>query len=263
MFPKLIQIGGFYIPTYGVLVTTGVILGLFLSLRLAAKSGFSPEEREQMTNLIIYTVIGGVLGSKLLLVLVEFRYYWAHPIELIQVLRSGGVFYGGLLGGMLTAAWLFHKYKLPFYRVADVVAPHIALGHAIGRLGCFSAGCCYGKACDLPIAVEFHSQFAHSIVGVPLNTPIYPTQLMSAISLFIIFLVLRFYFWPRRKFPGQLIWLYVLIYSAFRFGIEFFRGDAVRGFVFSFLSTSQFISAILFVIAVVMLFRLSGRNRVS
>ncbi|NOZ12851.1 MAG: prolipoprotein diacylglyceryl transferase [Acidobacteria bacterium] len=263
MFPKLIQIGSFYIPTYGVLVTTGVILGLYLTLRLAAKTGFSKEEKEQTANLIIYTVIGGVLGSKLLLVLVDFHYYVAHPIELVQVLRSGGVFYGGLIGGMLTAAWLFHRYKLSFYRVADVAAPHIALGHAIGRLGCFSAGCCYGKACGLPIAVEFHSKFAHSIVGVPLNTPIYPTQLMSSISLFIIFLVLRFYFWPRRKFQGQMIWLYVLIYSAFRFGIEFFRGDADRGFVFHILSTSQFISAILFFAAIVMLYRLSRRHRAS
>ncbi len=263
MFPKLIQIGSFYIPTYGMLVTTGVILGLYLTIRLAAKTGFSREEREQTTNLIIYTIIGGVFGSKLLLVIVELPYYFAHPVELIQVLRSGGVFYGGLLGALFTAAWLFRKYKLPFYRVADVAAPHIALGHAIGRLGCFSAGCCYGKACSLPIAVEFHSQFAHSVVGVPLNTPIYPTQLMSSIALFIIFLVLRFYFWPRRKFQGQLIWLYVLIYSAFRFCIEFLRGDAVRGFVFNLLSTSQFISALLFITAAVMLYRLSKRNRVS
>ena len=263
MFPKLIQIGNFYIPTYGFLVTTGVVLGLFLSIRLAAKAGFSKEEREQITNLIIYTVIGGVLGSKLLLVIVELQYYAAHPIELIQVFRSGGVFYGGLLGGLFTAVWLFRKYKLPFYRVTDVVAPHIALGHAIGRLGCFSAGCCYGKACSLPIAVEFHSEFAHSVVGVPLNTPIYPTQLMSSIALFIIFLVLRFYFWPRKKFQGQMIWLYVLIYSAFRFGIEFFRGDFDRGFLFSVISTSQFISTVLFLTAAVMLYRRSKANRAS
>ncbi|NOY23711.1 MAG: prolipoprotein diacylglyceryl transferase [Acidobacteria bacterium] len=263
MFPKLIQIGSFYIPTYGALVTTGVVLGLFLTVRLAAKTGFGKEEREQMTNLIIYTIIGGVLGSKLLLVIVEFHYFLANPGELIQVLRSGGVFYGGLLGGLFTAAWLFRKYKLPFYRVADVAAPHIALGHAIGRLGCFSAGCCYGKACSLPIAVEFHSEFAHSVVGVPLNTPIFPTQLMSSISLFVIFLVLRFYFWPRRKFQGEMIWLYVLIYSAFRFGIEFFRGDFVRGFVFNLISTSQFISLVLFFTAIVMLFRLSRRKRTS
>jgi len=261
MFPKLIQIGSFYIPTYGALVTTGVVLGLFLTIRLAARTGFTKEERGQMTNLIIYTIIGGVLGSKLLLIFVEFHYYMANPLELIQVLRSGGVFYGGLLGAFVVAAWLFRKYKLSFYRVADVAAPHIAVGHAIGRLGCFSAGCCYGKACGLPIAVEFHNEFAHSVVGVPLNTPIYPTQLMSSLGLFIIFLVLRFYFWPRRKFQGQLIWLYVLIYSAFRFGIEFFRGDFVRGFVFNIISTSQFISVILFLTAAIMLFRLSRRNR--
>jgi len=263
MFPKLIQIGSFYIPTYGVLVTTGVLLGLYLFVRLARKSGVSKDEREQMVNLIIYTVIGGVLGSKLLLVIVESHYYIAHPYELIQVLRSGGVFYGGLIGGLFTAVWLFRRYKLSFYKVADMAAPFIALGHAIGRLGCFSAGCCYGKACGLPIGVEFHNEFAHSVVGVPLNTPIYPTQLMSSIGLLIIFLVLRFYFWPRRKFQGQLIWLYVLIYSAFRFGIEFFRGDFVRGFLFNVISTSQFISVILFLIAVIMLFRLSKQNRAS
>ncbi len=261
MHPKLIEIGKFYIPSYGFLVTLGVVLGLWLTLRLAKREGMNDQKREQLTNLIIYSIIGGILGSKLLLVLVDLGYYLKHPVELMYLLRAGGVFYGGLIGGGLTAAFLFRKYGMRFHEVGDLMAPHLALGHAIGRLGCFSAGCCYGKTCDLPIAVTFHDQFAHGVVGVPLGVPLYPTQLISSVSLLVIFLITRYVVYPRRKVKGQVFWAYVLLYSLARFCIEFLRGDLDRGFVVDWLSTSQFIALILVVGSILMLTWLWKKNQ--
>lgn len=254
MHPKLFHIGEFYLPTYGLLVTSGVILALFLSLRLARSEGFDKARREQLSNLVISTIIGGILGSKLLLVIVDLGNYIRHPYELIYLLRAGGVFYGGLIGGILTAAFLMRKYKFQFHEVGDILAPHVALGHAIGRLGCFAAGCCYGKHCDVStISVTFENAFAHSVVGVPLHDPLYPTQLFSAASLLLIFLATRFLVFRNRQWKGQVFWSYVGLYSLTRFSIEFFRGDLDRGFVFEHLSTSQFISLVMFAIAVAMM----------
>ena len=250
MHPKIFQFGDFYLPTYGLLVTTGVILALFLSLRLAKAEGFSKEQREQLSNLVVSTIIGGILGSKLLLVIVDLPYYVSHPYELIYLVRAGGVFYGGLIGGIATAAILLRRYKFSFPVIGDILAPHIALGHAIGRLGCFSAGCCYGKHCDLPFGVTFDSGFAHSVVGVPLHDPLYPTQLISACLLLLIYLTTRYFVFRKRTWTGQVFWSYVTLYSISRFAVEFIRGDLDRGFVVDWLSTSQFISLMLFTVSI-------------
>ncbi len=260
MHPKLIEIGNFYIPTYGFFVALGVILGVWLTLKLAAKEGFSKEQVDQIGNLAIYSILGGLLGSKLLLIIVDLKYYIQNPGDLIYVVRSGGVYYGGLIGGLITGIYFFRKYKLPVWKVGDIAAPHIALGQFFGRLGCFSAGCCYGKQCACGWGITFHSEFAHNVVGTPLGIPLYPTQLMHAFSNLFIFLILRFYFYPKKKFEGQILWFYVLFYSITRFIIEFFRGDTVRGFVFGTLSTSQFISLVMFFIAIFMLYKLKPKK---
>ena len=261
MHPKLIEIGKFYIPSYGFLVTLGVVLGLWLTLRLARREGMDADKREQLTNLIVYSIIGGILGSKLLLVIVDLGYYLRHPVELMYLLRAGGVFYGGLIGGGFTALFLFRRYGMQFHTIGDLVAPHLALGHAIGRLGCFSAGCCYGKSCDLPFAVTFHDSFAHGVVGVPLDVPLYPTQLISSFSLLAIFFITRYVIYPRKKVGGQVFWSYVLLYSMTRFCIEFLRGDLDRGFVLDWLSTSQFIALILVACSASMLIWLWRKSR--
>ncbi len=259
MHPKLIEIGNFYIPTYGFFVALGVIVGIWLTVKLAEKEGFEKKQLDQIWNLAVYSILGGLLGSKLLLIIVDFGYYMRNPEELVYVLRSGGVFYGGLIGGLITGIYFFKKYELPVWKIGDIAAPHIALGQFFGRLGCFSAGCCYGKECACGWGVTFHSEFAHNVVGTPLGIPLYPTQLMHAFSDLAIFLVLRFYFYKKKKFDGQILWLYVLFYAVARFIVEFFRGDKVRGFVFGTLSTSQFISVIMFLVACVMLYVLGKK----
>jgi phosphatidylglycerol:prolipoprotein diacylglycerol transferase len=168
----------------------------------------------------------------------------------LDFLRSGGVFYGSLIGGFLATAILVPLYKLPFWKVADAFAPGVALGQALGRQGCFAAGCCWGKVCDNPLGVHF-SDKGHEYTGVPIVGPdgadlyLWPTQMMESIIMVAVF---GFLFWlhRRKKFDGQVLITYGIIYALVRFSIEFIRDDP-RGDLFGFttltgLSTSQGIS---------------------
>jgi phosphatidylglycerol:prolipoprotein diacylglycerol transferase len=156
--------------------------------------------------------------------LVELPYYAQHPgrILSLETLQAGGVFYGGLLASLAVAWWYIRKSKLPGWTTADVFAPAIALGHGIGRLGCFTAGCCWGVECHRPWAVTFTNPAANALTGVPLDTPLHPTQLYEAAAEFAIFGIL---YWRSRKphDSGAIIGLYLMLYSTARFMVEFFR----------------------------------------
>jgi phosphatidylglycerol:prolipoprotein diacylglycerol transferase len=189
-----------------------------------------------------------------LLFVSDYSYYSQNPREIfsLSTLRSTGVYYGGLLLALAASAWYLRRSKLPGWTVADLAAPGIALGQAIGRLGCLSAGCCYGRPAGVPWAVTFTDRYAYDNVGVPLNTPLHPTQLYESIGTFLLFLYLLWRL-SRKHFTGQIILEYLVLYSGLRFVIEFFRDDE-RGFVFrGLLSTSQFIG-ILTILGCVALF---------
>jgi phosphatidylglycerol:prolipoprotein diacylglycerol transferase len=174
-------------------------------------------------NLGIYSALAGVAGAKLLMVIADFRNYAEHPGDLftLATLQAAGVFYGGLLGAMLTG-WLYMRVrKLPVWRTMDVFAPAIALGHGIGRLGCFSAGCCWGVESRLPWAVTFSSPEAARF-GTPLGVPLHPTQLYEAFGEFAIFGYLLWR-WRKPHGDGQIIGLYLALYAALRFFVEFVR----------------------------------------
>ncbi|MFN3330619.1 MAG: prolipoprotein diacylglyceryl transferase, partial [Pyrinomonadaceae bacterium] len=148
MYPELIRIGNFPIHTYGVLLAVGILLALFVAARLASKDGLP---RERIYDLGLWTVIGGLLGSKILMIFVDENFSRDFSsIFSLDFLRSGGVYYGGFIGGVLTLIFLIQLYKLSFWKVADAFAPAVALGQAVGRQGCFAAGCCWGKATNLP-----------------------------------------------------------------------------------------------------------------
>lgn len=218
---------------------------------------------QKILDLCLYILASAILGAKLLLILVEWRRYLAHPADLVEVLRSGGVFYGGLIAATAVAIWYMRKHDLPAWRIADMGAPSIALGEAIGRWGCFAAGCCYGKESHGPFAVTFTDPFANEAVGTPLNVPLYPTQIYLSASAFLIFLVLQWAY-RRKTFDGEVFWLYVLLYAISRGILETWRGDLVRGFVIpGILSTSQFIGLLTAALAGGMLFYLSRRSRAS
>ncbi|HKR60952.1 MAG TPA: prolipoprotein diacylglyceryl transferase family protein, partial [Pyrinomonadaceae bacterium] len=162
----------------------------------------------------------------------------------LDFLRSGGVFYGGLIGAVITGYILMRHYKLPWWKTADACAPGIALGNFFGRQGCFAAGCCWGKPTTLPWGVRFN-ELGHEITGVPIDVPLHPTQLYESFSMLLVFFLLL-WLHKRRRFTGQVILFYALLYSIVRFLIEFVRDDP-RGDILGLttltgLSTSQIIS---------------------
>jgi phosphatidylglycerol:prolipoprotein diacylglycerol transferase len=208
-------------------------------------------------DLGIWIIISALIGAKLLLLIVDFDAFRQNPRELLTLMRSGGVFYGGLIAAVAVAFWYLRRHRLPMWSVCDAFAPGIALGHVIGRMGCFFAGCCFGKATDVPWAVTFTSEYANQNVGTPLNVAIHPTQLYEAgaelaILGFLLFMERRW-----RPFPGRTFWTYLLVYGITRFIIEFYRGDA-RGMIGA-LSTSQFVSVLLVPLAIIMLIVLARR----
>jgi phosphatidylglycerol:prolipoprotein diacylglycerol transferase len=266
MHPKLItlpafelfgkHLGPFTLHTYGVLLAIAFLAGLWIAGRQAKKAGL---DANRITDMAVYVLIAGLVGAKLLLLVVEWSYFSKNPRELLSIFQSGGVFYGGLLGALPVAWWYIRRHSLPGWRTADVLAPGVALGQGLGRLGCFAAGCCFGRPADVPWAVTFRDPYATRTVGTPLDTALHPTQIYESLAVFAIF---GFLLWlsSRRTFDGQVMLAYVALYSVVRFLIEFYRGDAARGTVFGgMLSTSQFI-AILLVLGAALLYPYAARR---
>jgi phosphatidylglycerol:prolipoprotein diacylglycerol transferase len=221
MYPVLVKIGPLTIHTYGFMMALGVALGLWFIYVQARKSGL---DANLVMDAAFYTIIVSLIGAKLLLLVTNFSYYVAYPKELFSLARSGGVFQGGLTFGTIFALWYFHRKKIPTWATADLVGPALALGHGFGRIGCFSAGCCYGSECAAPWAAVFKNEYASRLTGVRLNEPLHPVQLYEAALNFLNFAVL-FCLLKRKKFDGQIFAFYVINYSVIRFFTEYFRGD--------------------------------------
>ena len=254
MHPILFEIAGFPVYTYGVLLAAAYLLGLQFALVRARARGL---DANRVMDLGIWIIISALIGAKLLLLIVDFDTFSQNPRELLTLLRSGGVFYGGLIAAVTVAMWYMRRHRLPVWGVSDAFAPGIALGHVIGRMGCFFAGCCFGRATDVAWAVTFTNEYAAQNVGTPLHVPIHPTQLYEAGAELLILGALLLLERRGRAFPGRTFWSYMLFYGVTRFIIEFYRGDA-RGMVGD-LSTSQFVSVILVPVSIIMLVLLSRR----
>jgi phosphatidylglycerol:prolipoprotein diacylglycerol transferase len=241
VYPQLFHSGRFFLPTYGLLVATGVLIGLWISVRNSARQGINPD---QAWNLGILVVLCGILGAKILYIINDWSSYVAHPAEIfsISTLQAGGVFSGGLIGALLAAVWYIRKHHLPALATCDAFAPGLALGHAIGRIGCFAAGCCWGKPTTHWWGVTFTNPVANALVGTPLNEALEPTQLFeSAIELANFFLLM--WMFKRKKFDGQVFGAYLILYGVARFFLEFLRDDPGRGSVFGGVMTgTQLIS---------------------
>ncbi|MGI8838319.1 MAG: prolipoprotein diacylglyceryl transferase [Pyrinomonadaceae bacterium] len=253
MFPELFRIGNFPINTYGVFLALAFLCAILIAVRLGARDGL-PKER--IYDLSLWMLLASLIGSKVLMLFTEPEYR-DHPLQLLSLdfLRSGGVFYGGLLGAIVTGYFLMKRYKLPWWKTADACAPGIAVGNFFGRLGCFSAGCCWGKPTTLPWGVKF-TELGHEITGVPIDVHLHPTQLYESFSMLIVFFFLL-WLHKHKRFSGQVILLYALLYAIIRFLIEFVRADP-RGDVFGLtsltgLSTSQLISIVVGLGALVLL----------
>jgi phosphatidylglycerol:prolipoprotein diacylglycerol transferase len=255
MHPILFDLGGFTIYAYGVLLAAAYLLGLQFALMRARARGL---DGQRVMDLGIWIIISALVGAKLLLFVVDFRRYTSHPRDLMELLRSGGVFYGGLIAAVVVALVYLRRHRLPLWTTTDVFAPGIALGHVVGRLGCLMAGCCFGRPASVPWAITFRDPAAMANVGTPLGVPLHPTQLYEAGAEALILALLLAFERRGRPFPGRTFWSYMLLYGVSRFVIEFYRGDS-RGMVFDVLSTSQFVSVILVPLAIVMLVVLGRR----
>ena len=255
MYPEIFRIGSFPINTYGVFLALAFLCAILITVKLAARDGLP---REKIYDLCLWMLLCSLIGSKILMLFTEPEYR-DHPLQLISLdfLRSGGVFYGGLIGAILSGYFLMRRYQLPWWKTADACAPGIAIGNFFGRQGCFAAGCCWGKPTTLPWGVKF-TELGHEITGVPLDVRLHPTQLYESFAMLLVFFFL-FWLHKHRRFNGQVILCYALLYSVIRFAIEFLRDDP-RGDLFGLttltgLSTSQLISLIVGTGALVLLVR--------
>jgi phosphatidylglycerol:prolipoprotein diacylglycerol transferase len=253
MCPILFQSGGFTIYAYGSALALGFMVGMVLIFLKARKEGISVE---RVVELFCLSIFSAIIGARGLYVLLDLPLFLGDPSKIFRVWEGGLVFYGGLIlslgAGLIYMRW----YRMPIWKMADLFAPAIALGLSLARIGCFMAGCCYGKETSLPFGVTFTDPHSLARLGVPLH----PTQLYEAVAGLALFL---FLIWTekRKSFDGQVFWLFLLLYSLLRFLIEFLRDDP-RGFlVWAFLSTSQTLGILLAILSLFMLSYMERRRR--
>ena len=263
MHPDIFSIGPFTVHSYGTMMVLGFFCGLGLA-KLRIKN--SQLTWPQMVDLSFYLLLAGILGAKLLFWIIfprEFFYEMSllfnSPMEFVKLIGNGFVFFGSVVGGAIMLSAYLRKHKISLLPAFDFLAPSLAIGHAFGRIGCFLAGCCYGKVCDLPWAVTFTDP--HTLA--PPNIPLHPTQLYESLFLFGLsgFLVAI-----EKKMiskPGFIFALYVLLYTIWRFFLEFYRDDP-RGTIFNgLMTTTQGVSIIGAVIASGLILYAIGRKQGS
>lgn len=243
----IINILGHEIATYGIMIFIGIFVGSTVAVKYYSK--FHEVSKEDIIYSIIFAVIGMGIGGKILYLitcipfLIENYSNLNFSETIFQLFKGGFVFYGGLIGGILGIYIYAKQFKIKFKELILIIIPVVPLVHAFGRIGCFFAGCCYG--------IEYHgfgSITFHNTMYAPNNIPLFPVQIVEAISNLIIFGILMITY---KKYKGtyKTLTLYCILYSILRFVLEFFRGDAARGIILN-LSTSQWISIFIFIIAI-------------
>ncbi len=259
MLPKLIDLGGFYLPTYGVMVALAFLAGLWSTNKLAARAGL-PIQKIQ--DLVIYCAITGLAGAKLMMFIFDWEYYSRNPAEMfsLSTLRAAGVYQGGFIVALIFAIYYMRRNGLPILKTMDCFAPGIALGHALGRIGCYAAGCCYGTLCERPWAVRFTNPDVKEFSNVPLNVPLHPAQIYETIGDLVIFGVLFKLYDPNKR-AGGIFGLYLIFYSLLRFGVEFVRHhDQLPMFESIPLVHTQWISLVTLLLGAWLLLRKESKN---
>ena len=255
MHPHLITTPFFVLPTFGLFLASAYLAALWWLMRGAKREGLIADK---VAGLALWIIVGAILGAKAMMVIRFFPEYLANPSDLwsLATLQSAGDFYGGFIAALIAALIYFKRHReLKGWQIADLSAPAIALGQGIGRIGCFMAGDDYGKPTDLPWAVTFRHPAAAEIGGAPLGIPLHPVQLYESIACLIFFCFLV-WLTRRKRFEGEIILVYAMLYAVARFLLEFLRGDMDRGFVLGgLLSTSQFIALIIILISVPLFFK--------
>ena len=242
MHPLFFKIGPLEIRWYGVMIAIGFLAAVGLASKRVKMAGLEPEV---VPNLSFWIMVGGFAAARAFYVIQNWRDYASHPVEILRIDHGGIVYFGGLIGGTLATILYARFRKLDFWKLADLMTPSLVLAHAFGRVGCFLNGCCYGAACTLPWGVEYpFTTVAGWGPGAPIG-PVHPTQLYEAAFLFYLCAALIFIDWSK-KFQGQTLASYGLLYSIFRFIIEFWRGDVPRHV---HLTVAQWISLMIFTVS--------------
>lgn len=246
MHPELFSIGPLTLRTYGLFVAIGCITGIMIAIRLQKSAGLDSNSVLDMGFIII---LSGLIGSRVLFIIINLPNYIANPLDIFKIWEGGLVFSGGLVAVLIVILFYVKKHKYNIWTIGDLWAPAASIGEGIGRLGCFCAGCCYGRPTDLPWAVTFTDPKTIAIQNIPLH----PTQLYSFLSSMIIFAVLMFLH-SKRKYEGQVFLWFLILHSTARLILERFRGDS-RGAVFSDnLTMTQFIALVILFTAVISIF---------
>jgi phosphatidylglycerol---prolipoprotein diacylglyceryl transferase len=231
--PIAFQFGAFTVTWYGVMVATAFLAGLWTASRRGLLQGIPAEK---ILDLGPWLIVGSILGARILYVVSYWREEFAgrNLAEIFMVWRGGLVFYGGLIGAVIGGVLYARLKKLPLWKLADAVAPSIALGYVFGRLGCLMNGCCYGRECHLPWAIRFpaeHRTYPH---------PVHPTQIYDSLLNLALYLFLA-WLYRRRKFDGQVFAAYLLGYAVLRFIVELFRGDYPQHYLGGWATPAQLI----------------------
>ncbi len=238
MHPELIHIGSITIYSWGFMLAIAVVTGIVGLSYNFKKSGIN---QDWAIDIVLYMVIGGIIGARILyIVLYDLIDFFHHPLEVLSLSNglTGLVWYGGVAGAILPLVFFVRKRKLSLSDITDMMVPWVASGYAIVRLGCYMAGCCYGKITAsswgqvFPVVDHFYR---------------YPTQLMSSLFNFLLALFLL-WFYKKRVFSGQVTLVYLIAYALYRFAIEFFRYNQIY---WGPLSIGQLISLVLFGAAII------------
>ena len=247
MYPLLFNLGPIPIHTYGFLIAVGFLTGVYVIRKLSERAGLDVERNLDLT---FWILLVGFVGARVLFIFTRLSFFLADPLDILKVWEGGLVFFGGPIFCVPFMVWYVRKHRLPVWRTADALIPGLVVGHMFGRFGCLAAGCCYGKPTGHEWGIRLYSELVdREFQGVPLH----PTQLYEATALGILFLGLLYVF-KHKRFDGQVVLTYFMAYPIIRSIVEIFRGDIVRGFVIDdVLSTSQFISILIFAAATAVL----------
>lgn len=223
MHPIAFHLGSLTVRWYGIMMAVAFFMGLWTASRRARLVNVSSDT---ITDIVVWLLVGSIAGARFVYVTTYWKQQFANqPFSEIFMVQHGGlVYYGGLIGGTISGLAYLRWKKLPVWKIADILAPSIALGSFFGRIGCLLNGCCYGRACDLPWAITFTNPQANELSGTPLNEPLHPTEIYDGLLNLLLYFGLAWLF-RRKKFDGQIFALYLVGYAICRFIVEFFRGD--------------------------------------
>lgn len=251
MHSEAFTILGITIYWYGILAAVGFMLAFGTASRRAPREGLSPEV---VMNLAPWIILGAVIGARLLYVITFWKEEFANAplVDVFKVRRSGLVYYGGLIGACLGTIIFAAKNRVPLWKLADVMAPSIALGHSIGRIGCLMTGCCFGSPSNAPWAICFPKD--HWTKGVP----VHPTQIYESILNFLLFLGL-IWLWKRKRFDGQVFAAYLIAYAFLRAFVEIFRGDYAKPFLLGLATPGQTVSIGIMAVGLFLWFKLKSK----